>query len=57
MLCLLLIREEKKKGKQLGGASFPGQTCPAGCAALGFSRPLGAIKNYFKDQSLNFMCT
>jgi hypothetical protein len=37
-------------------AFFPGQICPVGCAMLGFSQLLGAIKG-FKGQSLNFMCT
>jgi hypothetical protein len=36
---------------------FPGQTCPRGCAALGFPCLLGAIENCFNSCYLNFMCT
>jgi hypothetical protein len=60
MLYLLLFEEkEKKKKKEKGetGHFFPGQTCPSGCATLGFPWLLYVIKSSFKGQSLNFICT
>jgi hypothetical protein len=50
-------KETKKTENLPGGFFLSGQTCPAGSAALGYSRLLGAIKSCFKDQSLNFMWT
>jgi hypothetical protein len=49
-------KREKKREKQPGGF-FLGHTCPIGSARPGFFWLLGTIKNCFKGQSLNFMCT
>jgi hypothetical protein len=57
MICLLLIKKKKRERENDQGAFFPGQVCPAGCAMVGFSRLVGAIKSCFKGQSLNLMCT
>jgi hypothetical protein len=58
MLYLLVIeRRKKKRGETVTGFFSPGQTCPVGCAVLGFSQLLGAIKSCFMGQSLYFMCT
>jgi hypothetical protein len=63
MLYLLFEKkkEEKKKNyrkrrERWPRGFFPGQTSPIGCAMLGFSWLVGAIKSCFKGQSLNFMC-
>jgi hypothetical protein len=45
----------KKKRKKEKGET--GQICPIGSAMPGFSQLLGAIKNCFSGQSLNFMHT
>jgi uncharacterized protein (UPF0179 family) len=36
-LCLLLIESKKKKERNGQGASFQGQTCPAGCVHQNYS--------------------
>jgi hypothetical protein len=48
MLCLLLIERRKRKREKCQGAFSPGQTYPAGRAALGFSRLLGKLKAVLK---------
>jgi hypothetical protein len=53
MLYILLIERRKRGEKRRNGqgAIFPGQMHPSDCAALGFSRLLGAIKScgYYFD--------
>jgi hypothetical protein len=48
MLCLLFIEREKKdreRERSHWEAFYPEQTHPAGCAMLGFSQQLGAVKS------------
>jgi hypothetical protein len=48
---------KEQKTEKWSGGFFPGQTCPVGCATLGFSQLPGSIKGCLKCPSLNFMCT
>jgi hypothetical protein len=58
MVCLLFVkRKRERKREKQSGSFFPEQKCLAACTMPGFSWLLGAIKSYFKGQSLNSMCT
>jgi hypothetical protein len=57
ILCLLKDKKKKKKGEKARELLSWGQTHPIGTAVQRGSQLVGAIKGYFKDQSLSFMFT
>jgi hypothetical protein len=49
-----ILKKEKRNGR---GPFSPGLDMPCWLCRMGFLWLLGAIKDWFKDQSWNFICT